>query len=381
MIKPSIWELESFYAPHDVIIAGGGLAGLWSAYYLKKLSPSLKILVIEKNLMPTGASTRNAGFACFGSVTELMDDAKESGKETMLKLVSMRYEGIKRIEKIFTHKEIDFETRGGYELITERQYGSRKEIKKDINWLNDCLQEVIPGKKIFQLADRKIDKFNFELTGHLIENKLEGQLHPGKMVQALIQKIQAMGALYWPGIELKAYESKDNTFILETDPAIPLTTSQLLICTNGFATESLSETPVIPARGQVLVTSPIKDLPFKGTFHYDEGFYYFRNLGNRVLLGGARNKAFEDEQTIELDISETIQQELERYLRECILPDQDFTIDHRWSGIMGMGTTKFPTIREISPNCFCLVGLGGIGVALSPKAGEKVARMMIETAR
>jgi hypothetical protein len=66
----------------------------------------------------------------------------------------------------------------------------------------------------------------------------------------------------------------------------------------------------------VLLTSPIKGLPFRGTFHADEGFYYFRNLGDRVLLGGARNKAFEEEQTTEMHPSVKIQEALEAYLSE-----------------------------------------------------------------
>src|SRR5258706_9775673 len=109
----STWELESFYAPRDVIIAGSGFAGLWSAYHLKKNHPGLKILIIEKNPFPTGASTRNAGFACFGSVTELANDAKVWGREKMLEIVAMRYEGVKKIIKVFSASEINYKQYGG----------------------------------------------------------------------------------------------------------------------------------------------------------------------------------------------------------------------------------------------------------------------------
>ena len=50
---------------------------------------------------------------------------------------------------------------------------------------------------------------------------------------------------------------------------------------------------ITPARGQIIVTEPIDDLPWTGCHHFDEGFYYFRNIGNRVLLGGARNQDFD----------------------------------------------------------------------------------------
>ena len=63
----SFWEKDSYYADTDIVIIGAGLMGLWSAYELKKAAPSLSITILEKNATPLGASTRNAGFACFGS--------------------------------------------------------------------------------------------------------------------------------------------------------------------------------------------------------------------------------------------------------------------------------------------------------------------------
>ena len=94
---------------------------------------------------------------------------------------------------------------------------------------------------------------------------------------------------------------------------------QLLIATNAFAKQLLPSLDVEYARGQVLVTAPIKKIAFKGTFHFDEGYYYFRNLGNRILLGGARNKSFDTENTDSFDTTDLIQQELERFLHETIM--------------------------------------------------------------
>lgn len=64
----SIWEKESFFQQQDVIIIGSGLVGLWSAILLKEKNPSLKVAIVEQGSIPSGASSRNAGFACFGNV-------------------------------------------------------------------------------------------------------------------------------------------------------------------------------------------------------------------------------------------------------------------------------------------------------------------------
>jgi len=109
----SIWEKESFYAPKDVIIVGSGLVGLWCAWYLKKKNPKLKITIVDRGIIPTGASTRNAGFACFGSLSEIMHDAQTMGTDKMLQLVEMRFKGLERIQKYFDNDVIDFELCGG----------------------------------------------------------------------------------------------------------------------------------------------------------------------------------------------------------------------------------------------------------------------------
>jgi gamma-glutamylputrescine oxidase len=137
--------------------------------------------------------------------------------------------------------------------------------------------------------------------------------------------------------------------------------------------------PVQPARGQVLVTSPIDGLSFEGCFHFDEGFVYFRNIGRRVLLGGARNKFFEQENTASLITTDNVQSELERLLREMIIPGhKDYTIEHRWSGVMGMGKDKTPAVKELQSNVYCAIAMGGIGVAMAPVMAKQVTALLLE---
>jgi glycine/D-amino acid oxidase-like deaminating enzyme len=80
-----------------------------------------------------------------------------------------------------------------------------------------------------------------------------------------------------------------------------------------------------------------------------------------------------------MDITINIQEELERYLNEVVLPKQkgQYTIDYRWSGIMAMGSEKMPIIKEIEPNIFCAVRMSGMGVALAPIVGKSVAKLML----
>ena len=376
----SIWEKDTFFAPQDVIIVGSGFVGLWSAFYLKKKHPKLKVSIIDRGLIPTGASTRNAGFACFGSLSELVYDAKTMGTDKMLKLVEMRYKGLERIRKYFEEDVIDFELCGGYELFDATSSIATEEIENSIEYINSLLKPITETKKTFRLQDEKIPVFGFGQTVHLVKNNLEGCLHSGKLLKALLRAVQSMGVQVFNAIEVKNFHVFDDSIELETNRQISFHTKKLLVCTNAFATELLEDVDVVPARGQVVVTSPIKNLPWKGTFHSDEGFYYFRSLGDRVLLGGARNKAFEEERTTAMETSETIQKELERYLASVVLPNFTgrYTVEHRWSGIMAMGSEKMPIVKQALPNVYCAVRMSGMGVALAPVVGQEVCSMMMD---
>ncbi len=372
----SIWEKESFYAPKDVIIVGSGLVGLWCAWHLKKNDPTLSVAIVDRGIIPTGASTRNAGFACFGSVTELVEDAARFGEENMLQLVEMRYKGLQYIRKVFKPVTIDFELCGGYELFTGNEKAQITSLDHDIEHLNTLLKDITGRNQTFKRADKKIAAQGLHHVTHLIENKLEGYLHSGKLCQALLQTVQSMGVTVLNAIEISGFEKQNDHIELYTNQFVPLRTSKLLICTNAFARQLLPALDIVPARGQVLVTSPIENLPLKGTFHFDAGYYYFRNLGNRVLLGGARNKAFEEETTTELTTTNTIQQELEHFLCTYILPGYSYQITDRWSGIMGMGNEKLPIVKEVSPQVFCAVRMSGMGVALAPVIGQRIAKLL-----
>ena len=149
----------------------------------------------------------------------------------------------------------------------------------------------------------------------------------------------------------------------------------LFIATNGFTNTLVAEN-VKPARAQVLITKPIKNLHIKGTFHLYKGYYYFRNIGDRILFGGGRNLDFKTEETTNFGQTEIVQNKLETILKETILPEIDFDIDHRWSGIMGIGNQKKPIVKKLSENVSCGVRLGGLGVSIGSLIGKELAETL-----
>jgi glycine/D-amino acid oxidase-like deaminating enzyme len=389
----SVWEQSTYFAPKDLVIVGCGFVGLWTAYEAIHQNPKLNITILERGTIPSGASTRNAGFSCFGSVSELISDIQLMGEAAMLETVKMRYDGLQRIQEVFKAKEIDYNQWGGYELF-EGKKGAKidesglydiSKLESDIAYLNKILAPALKTPKkdgkylpIYTNASKDIKKLGFQGIEALAFNQLEGQLNSAKLVLALQKAVQSKGVQILFNTEVKKFKSQKKGVTITTNLEAVLETKQFLVCTNGFAKQLIPSLDVVPARGQVFVTEPIKNLKFKGCFHFDEGYYYFRNLGNRLLLGGARNADFKNEKTYSLETSATIQKVLEDFMMQRILPkgSKKPKIELRWSGTMGMGSIKKPIIEQVQPNVYCAVRMSGMGVAIAPIVAKKALKLM-----
>jgi len=367
----SYWELKNWFTNVDYTIVGSGIVGLHAALRLREKFPESKILVLEKGMLPQGASTKNAGFACFGSLSEIIDDLKTHTEETVVQLVQKRWNGLQLLRKRLGDSAIDFKPYGGYELF----------LKEDDSCYNDCLNKLPFINEILKplfKADvfaKEVDRFDFKgIHEYLVFNPFEAQIDTGNMMQTLLKQAVTENILILNQQTVTSYLDKENGVEVALGD-FSFTTKKLLFATNGFANE-LTNGAVKPARAQVLITEPIPNLHIKGTFHLDRGYYYFRNIGDRILFGGGRNLDFDTETTTEFGQTEIVQNKLEQLLKEVILPNQEFEIAHRWSGIMGIGNSKNPIVSQLSENVYCGVRLGGMGVAIGSLIGSELAELI-----
>ncbi len=369
----SFWEKVTLLEEIDFLIVGSGIVGSACALELRRQNPDAKIVILERSYLPLGASTKNAGFACFGSVTELLDDLAYVSEERVWNTVKLRYEGLERLLQRFSPADLNYENCGSYDLITDEDDLAVYHPKLD--YLNQQI-EFICGKKDCYSFEKNVNgKFGFKGFEGGYFNRLEGAIDTGKLLLVTQRELAKNHIIVLNGIEVTAIYPDSNEVIIETNYG-EIRSKKAGITINGFAKKLLPQLAVEPARAQVLVTSEIKDLQAKGTFHLDKGYYYFRHVGNRILFGGGRNLDFKAENTFELDQTELIQNALENLLKENILPDTDFTIDYRWSGTMGVGTEKGPIIEKLNPNTAVGVRLGGMGVAIGSLVGERLANIL-----
>lgn len=373
----SIWERNSFTS-YDHIVLGGGIVGLTTAFYLKQKYPSHTVLVLERGLLPSGASTKNAGFACMGSPTELLDDLTHSSKEDVLELFMLRKKGLERLCNLLGDVNMGYEANGSHELLFEHDL----EIIDQIDHLNQFLFSELKTNA-FRIASDRIKEYKFSefhVKG-LIENMCEGEIDTGKTMKRLMELVILAGIEIKTGCEVTSFNDHPNGVSVNCKNPIDsselvLNASTLCICNNAFAKTLLPEYDVVPGRGQVLITKPIDGLAFKGVFHFQQGYYYFREYHGCVLFGGGRNLDFQQEQTTSFELNETIQRELSEKLTTIILPEHSFEIDLRWTGIMAFGETKRPILKQHSDHVYVGVRMGGMGVAIGSEVGYELASLI-----
>ena len=368
----SYWEYKTWLSNIDFTIVGSGIVGLNCALHLKKQYPKAKILVLERGQFPQGASTKNAGFACFGSVSEVLSDLKNHPEEEVRQLVLKRWEGIQLLRENLGDKPMEYQNHGGgHEVFLKEQADLYEDCLDNLDRVNTLLRSVF-GTDAFLVHP---NTFNFNgVQKNYITNPFEGQINTGKMMKTLLAKVQNSGVTILNAIGVDSYQENIDHVVVKTEQ-FEFKTNKLFVATNGFASQLIGET-VKPARAQVLITKPIENLSIKGTFHLDEGYYYFRNIDNRILLGGGRNLDFKGEETTSFGETTLIQNRLENILQTVILPNTPFEIDLRWSGIMGIGNQKKPIVKQLANNVFCGVRMGGMGIAIGSLVGRELANLV-----
>jgi gamma-glutamylputrescine oxidase len=368
----SYWEKKNFIN-YDFIVIGAGIVGLSTAIHLKVKFPNQSVLVLERGIFPSGASSRNAGFACFGSLTEILDDLNYMDEDEVLELVARRYSGLSEIREVFGDDELDYESLGGYELIMDSE---RKSL--DYIYLVNSMLKNLFGEDVFSL-EKDTGRFGFSGSVRaVVKNKLEGQLDSGKFLQALWGKCQSLNVQLLTGADVTQIDRQSGEVEVHNPiykDKITFKAKKIAVCTNAFSSRLIPDLEMKPGRGMVMVSKPIEDLRWKGAFHVDKGYTYFRNVENRLLIGGGRNVDFQTEETDTFGINERIRAYLTQLTREVIFPEQEIEFEMEWSGIMSFGNKKLPVIQMLDERTGMAVRMGGMGVAIGWQAAKELVNL------
>jgi glycine/D-amino acid oxidase-like deaminating enzyme len=366
----SFWEKYFIETPSDITIVGSGIVGLSTAISIKERNPNLSIKVLERGSFPYGASTKNAGFSCFGSVSELLDDMDNMGEKNCMEVVKMRWQGLQKLKERVGVEVMDYAHEGGTELFRKTDLVLKQQCLDNLNYCNDLIAKYLHIENCYSVnANEKLQTFD----NQCIYNQYEGTINPVAMMNQLKRICAQLGIEIVYGIEIKEIQSSSHNLVATN--GLQILYNKLIICTNGFTKDLMPDLDVTPARNQVLMTKPLISIPLYSGYHLDKGYVYFRQYQGRILLGGGRNLDLVGETTSEFGNTELIQSYLVEIL-EQIYPGASSHIDHWWSGILGVGPSKYPIIQWHDKDVLIGVRLGGMGVAIGSYLGEQLAEMI-----
>lgn len=367
----SFWEKQQYLGKYDVIIIGSGFTGLCAGITLLKSQPALRVAIIESAIIGTLASSRNAGFMCYGSPSELGTDLGNQSTANSLAMIRAKHKGMKLLLQFAGKRNIQFKKVAAYELLDKTAPATTAALEH-IDALNGLFHEAIGIPQYFSQTTKPHFADGFQ---DAIAFAYEGQLNPAATVYALTQLFRNLGGIHLNATTAQGLEKSEGHFEVPTNLGT-LQSKQVIIATNAFTNALIPSSQIQPKRAQVLLTSPIAKMPYLGNFHMDFGYVYFRNVGNRLLLGGARNTNFESENSAKPELNPLIQSVLDTLLVK-LLPHQNYTIEDRWAGIMGFDVKNRPQVRVLDSNLLLVAGMNGMGTALGPALGYEAANILL----
>jgi gamma-glutamylputrescine oxidase len=194
----------------------------------------------------------------------------------------------------------------------------------------------------------------------------DGALQPARWVRRLAATAAGAGAEL---VEAHRVESLDE-----------LEAEQVVIATDGYTDGLLSslDEAIGPVRGQVIVTEPLPEHPFRRPHYARHGFDYWQQTEDgRLVLGGRRDVQLDEEFTGEEGLSEPVQRALEGFAAE-LLGSRPW-ITHRWSGIFGRTADGLPLVGRVPGHdgVWVAAGYSGHGNVLGLMCGELVAQAIL----
>ena len=351
----SYWLLEDAPArpsvrldgPPDVVVVGGGVTGCSCALALAR--GGFRVRLFEAREIAGGASGRNGGFALRGAAMSYPDAVRDLGHDAARALWRLSERALDTIENLAGDA---LRRVGSLRLAVDEAELSELRAEADaltadgfaLDWL-DPLPAALDG-----------------LFAGGFRHQRDGALQPARWVRRLASHAAAAGA--------ELHEHEACTSLEDLDGA------QVVVATDGYTSGLVPEFDAVirPTRGQVLVTEPLDRELFPGPHYARHGYDYWQQLPDgRLVIGGHRDAALEEECTAEEAVTSGVQERIEAAVERLV--GSRPAVEHRWSGIWGATSDRLPLVGRVPgrDGVWVAAGYSGHGNVLGFACGELLA--------
>ncbi len=355
----------------DVAVVGGGVVGCATAFWLHRLRPRLRLVILEAASLADGASGRNAGFILPGATADFLKDCQRYGESRARQLWHFTRENREALLRELDPLAFGWEASGA--LLVAGSAEEEKRLREGAVRLRSegVLAAFLPSAEI----NRRLQTQGFRGGLFLPE---AGCLDPVALVHCLAVHSEALVLMHHP---VEAWVPQPNHVRLETAYGA-VEAGQVVFALNAYLPLLLPETAVYvqPVRAQMLATFPATHRWITSPLYTHDGFFYVRQLSSgHVLVGGARHLHLEEEVGYMDTTTETLQMDLQRYLHTYFPQAQSLPVMCRWSGTMGFSPDGLPIIGSIAglEGSYWVGGFSGHGMGYAFRMGRLLAELVL----
>ena len=377
----------------DVAIVGGGLTGLWTAWYLLEREPRLRIAVLEKETVGFGASGRNGGWcsALFPQSTAALE--RRHGREAALRMRRAMLDAVDEVGRAGAAAGVEFDyAKGGtiaYARNAAELAAARAEVESARGYGVDAL-ELWGPERVRAAGTRR----GAPALGAAFDPAC-ARIHPAKLVRGLARALERRGVRIFEQTEVRSWAGASSR---AARPARVLTSAgtvsaeRVVVATEGYgAAIAQTRRRILPLYSLMIATEPLPDAVWDELGIADgQTFTDFRHLivyGQRTADGriafGGRGAPYHFGSAIrpEYDRVPRVLRHLETALREIFPQLPAFEVTHAWGGPLGVPRDWHASVTfDPASGVATAGGYVGDGVSTTNLAGRTLADLITGTA-
>lgn len=347
----------------DLAVVGGGFSGLGAAWAASQLGASAVLL--EVGTVATGASGRNAGFVGAGPALGFTASAAAIGRVATLDIWRLTEANHRLLVSLIEELEIEC----GYLRRGSMALAASEEEWEDISAELALMAAV-------ELSACPVPAMSLPRPFHRmyqggIYYAGNAEFQPAAFLFGLADRLPRSVRVFEQTRVTRVHGCRDP--VLDTERGTVRARAAVL-ATNAYTRSLIPSVPIAPTRGQIAATAPLDEVVVPFPMHANRGFQYWRQTPDgRLVVGGWRDTALEQEVGLEQTLNSVIQNGLSDFIRHVV---PHATVALRWAGIMGFTPDRFPLVGAIpgAAGLYVAAGYSGHGVAMAFICGYQAAR-------